>query len=187
MGGDKYRIGNQNDIYFITCTVVDWVDLFTRKEYAIILVDSLNYCIANKGLEVFSYIIMSSHIHIICRVNEPNTMSGFLRDFKKFTSKALAEKIIEIGESRREWLLNKFDPIAIGFEGKKSGKIKDYKIWTVDNHAIEIFGYINIEEKANYIHQNPVKAMIVYSAEQYVFSSAIDYADGIGLVKITKY
>jgi len=119
-------------------------------------------------------------------------MSGFLRDpiaigFKKFTSKALAEKIIEIGESRREWLLNKFDPIAIGFEGKKSGKIKDFKIWTVDNHAIEIFGYINIEEKVNYIHQNPVKAMIVYCAEQYVFSSAIDYADGIGLVKITKY
>ena len=109
-------------------------------------------------------------------------MSGFLRDFKKFTSKALAEKIIEIGESRREWLLNKFE-----FEGKKSGKIKDYIIWTVDNHAIEIFGYINIEEKANYIHQNPVKAMIVYSVEQYVFSSAIDYADGIGLVKITKY
>ena len=152
----------------------------------------MNYCIANKGLEVFSYVIMSSHIHIICRVNEPNTMSGFLRDpiaigFKKFTSKALAEKIIEIGESRREWLLNKFDPIAIGFEGKKSGKIKDFKIWTVDNHAIEIFGYINIEEKVNYIHQNPVKAMIVYCAEQYVFSSAIDYADGIGLVKITKY
>jgi hypothetical protein len=48
-------------------------------------------------------------------------------------------------------------------------------------------GYISVKEKVKYIHQNPVKAMIVYSAEQYVFSSAIDYADGIGLVKITKY
>ena len=90
-------------------------------------------------------------------------------------------KIIEIGESRREWLLNKFE-----FEAKKSARVKDFKIWTDDNHAIEIYGYISIEEKINYIHQNPVKAMIVYSAEQYVFSSAIDYADGIGIIKITK-
>ena len=104
---------------------------------------------------------MSSHIHIVCRVKEPFTMSGFLRDFKKFTSKEISNKIIEIGESRREWLLNKFE-----FEAKKSGKVKDFKIWTDDNHAIEIFGYISIEEKVNYIHQNPVKAMIVYSPEQ---------------------
>jgi hypothetical protein len=50
MAGDRYRIGNQNDIYFLTITVVDWVDLFTRKEYAIIVIDSLKYCIENKGL-----------------------------------------------------------------------------------------------------------------------------------------
>jgi putative transposase len=182
MPGDRYRIGNQNDIYFLTITVVDWVDLFTRKDYAIIVVDSLKYCIENKGLEVFAYCIMSSHIHIVCRVKEPFTMSGFLRDFKKFTSKEISNKVIEIGESRREWLLNKFE-----FEAKRTGRAKDYKIWTDDSHAIEIFGYIRIEEKINYIHQNPVKAMIVYSAEQYVFSSAIDYGDGIGLIKITKY
>ena len=182
MAGDRYRIGNQNDIYFLTITVVDWVDLFTRKEYAIIVIDSLKYCIENKGLEVFAYCIMSSHIHLVCRVAEPFTLSNFLRDFKKFTSKEICNKIIEIGESRREWLLNKFE-----FEAKKSGRVKDFKIWTDDNHAIEIFGYINIEEKINYIHQNPVKAMIVYIAEQYVFSSAIDYADGIGIIKITKY
>ena len=54
MAGDRYRIGNQNDIYFLTITVVDWVDLFTRKEYAIIVVDSLNYCVKNKGLEIYA-------------------------------------------------------------------------------------------------------------------------------------
>jgi hypothetical protein len=124
---------------------------------------------------------MSSHIHIACRVAEPFTLSIFLRDFKKFTSKEISNKIIEIGESRREWLLNKFE-----FEAKKSGRVKDFKIWTDINHAVEIFGYISVEEKVKYIHEYHVKAMIVYSAEQYVFSSAIDYADGIGLIKITK-
>jgi len=54
MVGERCRIGNQNDIYFLTITVVDWVDLFTRKEYAIIVVDSLNYCVKNKGLEIYA-------------------------------------------------------------------------------------------------------------------------------------
>ncbi len=98
----------------------------------------------------------------------------FLRNFKKFTSKEIFTQIIEIGESRREWYLNKFE-----FDAKLTRRVKDYKIWTDDNHAIEIFEYISIEEKINYIHQNLVKGMIVKSAEQYVFSSAIDYADGI--------
>ena len=128
---------------------------------------------------------MSSHLHNVCRVKQPHKWSEFLRDpiaigFKKFTSIAIAEKIIEIGESRREWLLDKFS-----FEAKRSRRAKDYKIWTDSNHAVEIFGYISIEAKVKYIHENPVKAMIVYSAEQYVFRSAIDYADGIGLIKIT--
>jgi putative transposase len=39
-------------------------------------------------------------------------------------------------------------------------------------------------EKLNYIHQNPVRAMIVEEAEHYIFSSAVDYAGGKGLLKI---
>ena len=182
MSGDQYKIRNQNDVYFITCTVVNWIDLFTRKDYGIIVVDSLNYCVNNKGLEIYAWCLMPSHLHIICRVNTPHSLSDFLRDFKKFTSRSIAEKILEIGESRREWLLDKFS-----FEARRTGRAKDFKIWTDSNHAVEIFGFIRMDEKVKYIHENPVKAMIVFSAEQYVFSSAIDYADGIGLVKITKY
>ncbi|NUM31102.1 MAG: transposase, partial [Bacteroidetes bacterium] len=89
MSGDRYTILNQHDIYFLTLTVVDCIDLFTRKDYSMVIVDSLNYCIKAKNLEVFSYIIMSSHIHLICKVNEPNNLSEVLRDFKKFTSKEI--------------------------------------------------------------------------------------------------
>lgn len=180
MSGDRYKILDQQGIYFLTMTVVDWVDLFTRKDYSMIIVDSLNYCIKEKNMEVFSWVIMSSHVHLICKVNEPDRLSDVLRDLKKFTSKQIIKTIEVIGESRREWLLNKFS-----FEALRTGRAKDYKIWKDDNHAIEIGDYISIEGKMNYIHNNPVNAMIVVRPEDYVFSSAIDYCDGKGLVNVT--
>ena len=182
MSGDRYKIGDQHAIYFLTLTIVDWIDLFTRKEYCFIVVDSLNYCIKEKGLEVFSYVIMSSHVHLICRVNEPYNLSDVLRDLKKFTSKEFIKTMQRIGESRREWLLSIFS-----FEAKRIGRARNYKIWRDDNHAIEIGGYIPIEQKVNYIHNNPVKAMIVEKAVDYIFSSAGDYADVRGYVDVTRY
>lgn len=182
MGGDRYKIANQSGIYFLTFTVIDWVDLFTRKDYSFVIVDSLNYCCKEKGLEVFAYVIMSNHMHLICRIREPNTLSDFLRDFKKFTSKQFIKVMNEIGESRRDWLLYKF-----AYEAHRRGRAKNYKVWKDDNHAIEIGDYISIEEKVDYIHENPVKALIVHNAQDYIFSSALDYADGNGYIEITKF
>lgn len=180
MSGDKYLITDQQEVYFLTLTVIDWVDVFTRKDNKLIIVDSLNYCIENKGLEVFAYVIMSNHVHLIVRAKEGFVLSHILRDFKKFTSKQLVVKIAEIGESRREWLLNKF-----AFEAKRTARAKNYKLWRDDNHAISLEKREWIEQRLNYIHQNPVRQMIVSNCEEYVFSSAIDYADGKGLVNVS--
>ena len=180
MSGDRYNINDHHGIYFLTMTVVYWIDLFTRKDYSLIIVDSLNYCVKAKNLEVFSWVIMSNYVHLVCKVNAPNNLSEVLRDFKKFTSKELIKAIEQTGESRREWLLDKFS-----FEAKRTGRAKNYKIWKDDNHAIEIGDYITIEGKMEYIHNNPVSAMIVSKPEDYIFSSAIDYADGKGLVEVT--
>jgi hypothetical protein len=115
------------------------------------------------------------------RAKEGYVLSHILRDFKKFTSKQITAKILEIGESRREWLLNKF-----AFEAKRTARAKNYKVWHDDNHAICLEKSEWIIQRLNYIHQNPVRQMIVNNAEEYVFSSAIDYADKKGLVTITK-
>lgn len=179
MSGDRYFIYNQNDIHFITMTVVEWIDLFTRKELAMVVVDSLNYCIRYKNLEVFAWCIMSNHVHLICRVNSPLRLSDVLRDLKKFTSKEIIRTIIEIPESRKAWLLDKF-----GFEAKRTGRAKYYKVWKNDNHAVNLNGYIEMGGKVDYIHQNPVVAMIVAKPEDYLWSSAIDYSGGKGVVEI---
>lgn len=181
MSGDRYKISNQNSVYFFTLTVVEWIDLFTRKEYCIIFTDSLNYCIKEKGLVVYAYVIMSNHVHLICSAKEPNKLSHVLRDLKKYTSKQFIKVMNEIGESRKDWLLNKFS-----FEAKRTRRAENYKIWRDDNHAIELGDYIDVEQKINYIHLNPVKALIVREEADYIFSSAIDYTDGKGYVEICK-
>ena len=90
------------DLYFTTSTVIDWIDLFTRPIYKRIVVDSLRYCQENKGLELYAWVLMSNHIHFIAGINDDNSISDILRDFKKYTSKQLVKAIQENQqESRR--------------------------------------------------------------------------------------
>lgn len=179
MSGDKYLISDQHAPYFITCTVIKWIDLFTRIDYRDVIVDSLNYCIKEKYLAIYAWVIMSNHIHLTVQCNPPGNMSNFLRDFKKFTSKKFINTIENINESRMEWLLDKF-----AFEAKRTRRAENYKIWMDDNHAIDLTN-IDIMEKIEYIHNNPVKAGIVDRPEDYIYSSARDYAGRKGLINIT--
>src|SRR6476659_10893510 len=88
-----YSISDQNTVHFLTCTVVNWTDVFTRKEYADIVEDSINFCIQKKGLIVYGYVIMSNHIHLLLQAKN-NNLSDVLRDFKKFTSQRITDAIV---------------------------------------------------------------------------------------------
>ncbi len=178
MSGYKYIIRHSQETYFLTLTVVKWVDLFSRKEYRDILVDSLNYCVKHKNLELYAWVVMTNHVHLVARTREPFSLSDFLRDFKKFTSKRFIEKIHEIPESRREWLLDRFS-----FEARRTRRAENYKIWKDGNHAIDL-SVIDVMGKIDYIHENPVREGWVHSPEEYVYSSAVDYAGRKGLVEV---
>ena len=84
MSGDRYFIRDQHQTYFITCTIVEWIDLFSRPCYKNTITDSLNYCIKAKALKVNGWVLMTNHLHILARCKEPHRMSDFLRNFKKF-------------------------------------------------------------------------------------------------------
>lgn len=174
--GYAYRIYDQQGVYFITCTVVQWVDVFTRREYADIVVNSLKYCQANKGLEIFAWVVMSNHIHLIVSCVEESRLSDILRDFKKYTSKQVVQAIENNPrESRKSWLLWLLKPDD------------DITFWQKDNHAEEITtsGFFNV--KCDYIHQNPVRALIVDKEEEYIYSSARAIYDGEGLIELSSY
>ncbi len=172
-------ITDKEGIYFLTSTVVDWVDVFTRPVYRYIIIDSLQHCINEKGLELYAWVIMSNHIHLVAASKHGFDLSDTMRDFKKFTSKQITSAILTENESRKEWMINRFE-----YAGRNDNKIKNYKFWQDGNEAKPIYNFEFLKQKIDYIHNNPVKAEIVEYAEQYKFSSAIDYAGGNGLLKV---
>lgn len=153
-------------------TIVEWADIFSRKEQRDIIVDALNHCISEKGLNVYAYCIMTNHIHFIVNCNEPYQLKDTIRDFKKFTSKAIVQEVKNGEESRRTWLLELFEKA-----GGETTKNKMYKVWQTGNHAIELYSQKFTWDKVNYIHQNPVKASFVKRAEDWTYSSASNYND----------
>lgn len=154
--------------YFITMTIVDWVDLFTRECYVNILIDSVKYCQKNKGLDVYSYVIMPSHTHFIVGCN--GNLSNILRDMKEHTSKIIIQEIQENNqESRKKWLLEKFENGISSKTGKQS-----YRVWQAGNHPEELYSDKFITQTENYIHMNPVVAGIVSQPQHYRLSSASD-------------
>ncbi|WP_452219415.1 transposase, partial [Lacinutrix salivirga] len=83
----KYKATMEDTGYFVTITTVVWVDIFTRLKQRYVIINALDYCKKQKGLEIYAYCIMSSHIHILCKAKEGYLLSNIMRDFKKHTSK----------------------------------------------------------------------------------------------------
>jgi REP element-mobilizing transposase RayT len=168
---DKYKIWDNEKAYFLTLTVVGWIDVFTRKNHKLAIIDSLKYCQKEKGLVIFGYCLMSSHLHLLARAEGNYTLSEILRDFKKFTSEAIINQILNEPESRRDWMTEYFRNAGLNLKG-----ITNYKFWQDGNHAELISSNKFFDEKLDYIHLNPVKELIVENPEDYFFSSARNYA-----------
>ncbi|HOY38593.1 MAG: transposase [Bacteroidales bacterium] len=156
-----------NEAYFITLTVIDWIDVFTRREYMDFIVENLNYCRTEKGLEIYAFVIMSNHIHLIVR-SKIEPLGNILRDFKTYTSKELFKMIDKnTRESRRDWMINAFKNAAFN-----NPLNKFHQFWQNDNQPILINNHETFLTKQNYIHQNPVRAGLVVNDFEYVYSSA---------------
>jgi len=176
---EGYIIRDQEKAHFITATVVDWIDVFTRQSYRDCIIDCLNYCITKKGMILYGYVIMSNHIHMIIQ-SEEGKLSDLVRDFKKFTARTILEKIQNEPESRREWMLERFQKAI-----ESHSRNKNYQFWQYGNHAEEVYTSDFLWSKLDYIHLNPVRAGIVSKTEDYIYSSASNYSEGKGLVEIT--
>lgn len=165
MGRGLHDNIREDKTYFMTMTIVEWIDLFTRKTQKQLIVDSLKYCQEIKGLNIFGWCLMPSHLHIIANTKMPFVLNDVVRDFKRHTSKHAILLIENEAESRREWLLERF-----AFAGKNHSKNKNYKVWRDKNHAIELFTEKVIWQKLKYIHQNPVVDKIVHNEQDYFFA-----------------
>jgi len=174
MSRNGYFVTDQYGIYFLTFTVVGWVDIFTRPECKNILIDSLNHCKTSKGLILYVYVIMSNHIHLIAQTKESSQgMSVFIRDFKKFTARQLINWFLTSNtESRSSWVLPLFQS-----HGQNNSNNDLFQVWQPDNRPMQICTSEFAIQKVGYIHLNPVRAGIVDNPEEYLYSSARNYAN----------
>lgn len=164
----KYKFRDQEKLYFVSFAVVYWLDVFIRDEYKEIVLESLRDCQKRKGLEIYSWCIMTSHMHMIIGT-QGEKMENIMRDFKTYTSRVLKESIKSNGkESRKEWLIWKMK-----HAGNKNSNNKDFQFWDQDNHPIELFDNEIMQQKLEYIHNNPVAAGFVSKGEDWLWSSAI--------------
>ncbi len=174
------RNSTSKNLYFVTATVVGWIDIFTRPKYKHIILESLQYCQKSKGLEIYAWVLMPNHLHAILGAADIDQMQAILRDFKKFTSKKiLAELKEDVQESRREWMLQVFEEAA-----EDDKKISKYRFWQEGCYMEVISSLEFYRQKLNYIHQNPVRAEFVRYPQEYLYSSAIDYAGEKGLLDV---
>lgn len=175
---EKYKIHDPEGKYFVTLTIVYWIDVFTRKELKHVMLDSMQYCQQHKGLIIYAWVLMSSHLHMIIS-SEGAPLAAILRDLKKYTSKQLVKTIGEINESRSQWLLRAFSKAAQDIK-----RVKHYKVWQDGNHPVLLDTNKMLEERLRYIHYNPVEAELVDEPEYYWYSSARDYAGQKGLLEV---
>jgi len=161
--GFAYTVRDQTSTYFVTFTVHQWVDVFTRQIYVDILLNSIRYCQKNKGLQIYAWVVMTNHCHLIIS-STGLPLSDIIRDLKKFTSKKIMDAIENNEfESRKKWLL---------WLLKKDGKIW---FWNEGYHGEEILTKKFLDSKINYIHLNPVRSGIVEKEEEYLHSSCGEF------------
>ena len=175
---EGYVIRDQSLPNFLTVTIVDWVYVFSRKNYRDVVIDCFDFCINNKGMILYSFVIMSNHIHMIIQSND-GKLSDLIRDFKKFTAKTILDKIQTEPESRREWMLERFKLAT-----ESHTRNKNYQFWQLGSHAKEIFSEKFMWSKIDYIHFNPVRAGIVSKPQDFIYSSASNYVDGKGILEV---
>ena len=177
----NYKFKNPHGLYFASFATVYWIDVFVRRIYFDFIVTNLNFCVDKKGMEIYAWCVMPSHVHLVFKstIQKPEEL---LRDFKTFTSKEIVKLIAEnIQESRREKMLN-----AFAKAGKLKSNVTHNQFWQQHNQPIELWTNEVIDQKINYIHYNPVEAGFVEKEYEYLYSSARDYAGNKGLVKIIK-
>ncbi len=179
----KYKFTDIEGVYFITSTVVDWIDVFTRNIYKDILLDSFRFCQEKQGLQIHAWVLMPNHFHMICFFINNANPGMVIKNIKSFTAMKLIDAVINNPhESRKKWMLDLFEKNGVN---KKSNF--RFQFWEHENHPILLDTESKFKQRFTYLHENPVRAGFVREPQDWFYSSAIDcYTDGKGLLDLVR-
>lgn len=126
---NKYKVRNQRGLIYLTLTVVGCIDIFSRKKYRDLVIESLQFCIDKKGLHVHGYVIMTNHIHLMAKATGEQTLSEVIGNLKLFMATSILKELPNSNESRRERLIYMF-----GYFAKKNKRPSAHQFWQTENH-----------------------------------------------------
>ena len=150
---------------FFTATNLQWEHLLRMDKYKDIITGSLSFLVKEKRASVYSFVIMSNHLHLIWHIAEGHTRDEVQKDFLKYTSQKIKAD------------LKKYHPLVLE-KFKVNAKDREYQIWERNPLSVEIFSEKVLIQKLNYIHQNPVRAKLCKEPLDYKYSSARFYEKG---------
>jgi REP element-mobilizing transposase RayT len=155
---------DRGEIYFWTATINDWKHLLRKDEYKDVIIDSLQYLTDQGKIDVFAFIIMPNHLHLIWRVNEPNGKESPQGSFLKYTAHMFKKMLKQEG-------IGNLSPYKVEAENKK------FEFWQRDSLAIPLFTREVALQKLKYLHNNPLKEHwnLVKDPCDYKYSSARYY------------
>jgi putative transposase len=176
MGRNRYLITEPNKPHFMTCTVVEWLPVFTRPETVQVILDCWRYQREHAGLKLYGYVILENHLHLIAQ--SPNLRVS-MSSFKSYT----ARKIIDHLQAKQvDYLLKR-----LRFAKRAHKEDREFQFWQEGVHAELVFSEALMREKLAYIHMNPVKRGYVREPKHWRYSSAVNYAEGEGLIEIDRW
>jgi REP element-mobilizing transposase RayT len=183
---DNYFYTGNERCYYITLNVVDWVDVFIRPVYKNAIVESLNEFTERKGLIIHAWCLMSNHLHLLARTKQDYDWPYVFRELKRYTSQEVLAAMNNDLEPdcRRQWMMQRFESPA-----NVTRQLAKYHFWQDGFHPelCKTNEPASVLHIINRIHQNPVRTLIVDKPESYIYSSARDYDNHRGLVKITPF
>ncbi len=165
MGRSRYKILDEDYPYFITSSVAGKLPLFTDQNMATIIVDGFKFLIQKRNIQIYAYVIMPNHIHLIA---EGKHVAKHISSFKSFTARMIIDFLVNKRRAHELNILRSAKPIH--------KRDREYQVWSEGFHPKEISSDKMMEQKIAYIHYNPVKAGLVFDEPDWQYSSARCYA-----------
>jgi REP element-mobilizing transposase RayT len=163
MGRSRFTVINESP-HFLTCTVVNWIPMFSDPNIVKLLLDSLMFLQNQQRLKLFAYVIMENHLHLLASAAE---LSKEIGNFKSFT----ARQIVDYLEEKKHVSLLK----QLSFYKSEHKKDRNYQLWQEGSHPEMILSEKMFQAKLEYIHNNPVKRGYVDQPDHWRYSSARNY------------
>ena len=151
---------------YFTATIYKWKHLLADDRHKDIMIDSMKFLVFEKRVEINAFVIMSNHLHLIWQPMFGFTPSDIQASFMKYTAQQLKRSLIKNNKDiLAELKVDKYD--------------REYQVWKREPLNIELRTPAVFDQKLDYIHYNPVKAGLCKYPEEYYYSSARFYHDGV--------